>query len=232
MKQEKTAEKFELVIWDFDGVIADTEKLWLQTRLEMLNEKFALNWNFATAAHYLAGMSDRTKAEVLQRLGIETDKTFWDEALKRDYKFMQKGFVLTPGIREIFAYNRAHRIKQCIATGGILSKTLDKIRTVGIEDIFPAGEIFTVDMVKHGKPEPDIFLFAAAKMKTFPQNCAVIEDSPAGLEAALRAGMTAVAFAGSEMNKGEEFRRRVEALGVKHIFDTMAEVAAFLKRHY
>ena len=145
---------------------------------------------------------------------------------------MQKGFVLTPGIREIFEYNRAHRIKQCIATGGILSKTLDKIRTVGIEDIFPAGEIFTVDMVKHGKPEPDIFLFAAAKMKTSPQNCAVIEDSPAGLEAALRAGMTAVAFAGSEMNKGEEFRRRVEALGVKHIFGTMAEVAAFLKRHY
>ena len=226
------ADKFKLVIWDFDGVIADTEKLWLQTRLELLNEKFRLNWNFADAARYLAGMSDATKSKVLYDLGIKTDKAFWEEALRRDYLYMRQGFSLTPGIRKIFEYNRAHHIKQCIATGGILSKTIDKIKTVKIEDIFPADEIFTVDLVKRGKPEPDIFLFAAEKMKTPPQNCAVIEDSPAGLEAALKAGMTAVAFTGCDMNQNDEFRNRIKALDVKHIFDNMTDVFAFLKQHY
>lgn len=51
----------KLIIWDFDGVISDTEKLWVENRRRMLNEKFGLNWDFATANRYLGGRSDKTK---------------------------------------------------------------------------------------------------------------------------------------------------------------------------
>ena len=94
--------KQKLIIWDFDGVIADTEKLWVQNRMEMLNEKFGLNWNFETAYKIIGGMSDKTKRETLETLGISTDDDFWQEAMRQDMLTMQKGFALTPGIEDIF----------------------------------------------------------------------------------------------------------------------------------
>ena len=54
----------KLIIWDFDGVMADTEKLWLENRRQMINEKFGLNWDFDTTNKHLGGMSDKTKRPV------------------------------------------------------------------------------------------------------------------------------------------------------------------------
>ena len=89
-----TQHKFKLIIWDFDGVIADTEHLWVKNRQKMLNEKFNLDWDFATANKYLGGMSDKTKRLNLDKLGIKTDDKFWEDALAADYETMRKGFVL------------------------------------------------------------------------------------------------------------------------------------------
>ena len=80
-----TQHKFKLIIWDFDGVIADTEHLWVKNRQKMLNEKFNLDWDFATANKYLGGMSDKTKRLNLDKLGIKTDDKFWEDALAADY---------------------------------------------------------------------------------------------------------------------------------------------------
>ena len=115
-----------LIIWDFDGVIADTEKLWLQTRMELLNKVYGLNWDMNTVNNFLGGMSDKTKQDVLLKLGIETDEEFWKEALRLDMKKMLKGFALTEGIKDIFDLSY---IEQCIATGGIASKTEQKIKS-------------------------------------------------------------------------------------------------------
>ena len=124
-----TQHKFKLIIWDFDGVIADTEHLWVKNRQKMLNEKFNLDWDFATANKYLGGMSDKTKRFNLDKLGIKTDDKFWEDALAADYETMRKGFCLTKGIEKIF---NDKNFKQCIATGGIRSKTAEKIKTVKI----------------------------------------------------------------------------------------------------
>lgn len=109
----------KLIIWDFDGVISDTEKLWVENRRRMLNEKFGLNWDFATANRYLGGRSDKTKKEELDRLGIVTDDAFWKEALDRDYELLEEGIELTEGIENIFSNTG---LRQCIATGGIKKK--------------------------------------------------------------------------------------------------------------
>ena len=60
----------KLIIWDFDGVVADTEKLWLEMELEVFNEYCDLNWNFETINHYLAGQAFSRQLEVLHELGI------------------------------------------------------------------------------------------------------------------------------------------------------------------
>ena len=215
----------KLVIWDFDGVISDTEKLWLQTRLELLNRDFNLNWNFETVNNHLGGMSDKTKRENLDKLGIITDDAFWDEAMKIDVEKINRGLEPTDGIIDIF---KDKNFDQCIATGGILSKTILKIKATGIEKYIPLQNIFTADMVERGKPEPDLFLLAAQKMGYNPQDCIVIEDSIAGMTAGLKAGMTVAAFLGFDMNNNPQYIRKVTDLGIKNIFFDMKDLHRFL----
>lgn len=73
-----------------------------------------------------------------------------------------------------------------------------------------------------------MFLFAAGQMNAAPAECLVIEDSLPGLKAAIAAGMTPIAFIGSEMNNTGEYRSKVEKLGVKLIFSTMKQLREYL----
>ena len=215
----------KLIIWDFDGVIADTEKLWLETRLELLNRDFGLRWNFDTINKYCGGMSDKTKREVLNKIGIITSDDFWAEALEKDIEKLNKGIKPVYGIVKIL---KNKSLLQCVATGGVLGKTLLKIKSAKIEKYIHTERLFTADMVTKGKPEPDLFLLAAQKMGVPPKNCVVVEDSIAGMTAGLQAGMNVVAFLGCEMNNNDEYINRVKNLGIKNIFFKMKDVERFL----
>ena len=215
----------KLIIWDFDRVIADTEKLWLETRLELLNRDFGLRWNFDTINKYCGGMSDKTKREILNKIGIITSDDFWAEALEKDIEKLNKGIKPVYGIVKIL---KNKSLLQCVATGGVLGKTLLKINSAKIEKYIHTERLFTADMVTKGKPEPDLFLLAAQKMGVPPKNCVVVEDSIAGMTAGLRAGMNVVAFLGCEMNNNDEYINRVKNLGIKNIFFKMKDVERFL----
>ena len=146
----------KLIIWDFDGVMADTEKLWLENRRQMINEKFGLNWDFDTTNKHLGGMSDKTKRLNMDKLGLTTDDEFWKESMARDMAVMAKGFEATPGTEDIL---NCREIKQCVATGGIYSKSVEKLKTIGFWGKYINDtNLFTADMVEHGKPEPELFL--------------------------------------------------------------------------
>lgn len=215
-----------LIIWDFDGVIADSEKVWLLNRQKSLNEQFNLNWDFKTTNKYLGGMSDKTKKHVLEKMNIITDEAFWQKQMKLDMLSMeQNGLEVTPHIEDIIKTG----MKQCIATGGIFSKTIKKLEIIGFwKKYFDESNLFTVDMVRHGKPDPDLFLFAADKMGEKPENCIVIEDSIAGIKAAQNAGIDVIAFLGSEMYQNNDYLMEVKKCGVENIFFDMRDVKKFL----
>ena len=105
---------------------------------------------------------------------------------------------------------------------------MHKIEVIGIRGIIPDENVYTVDCVSRGKPEPDLFLYAAKKMEEKPENCLVIEDSIAGMTAGLRAGMDVVAFLGSEIYQNENYAAKVKKLGIKNIFYDMASLKKFL----
>jgi HAD superfamily hydrolase (TIGR01509 family) len=213
--------KKNLLIWDFDGVIADTEKLWLKNRQILLKEALGIDWDWETVNKHLRGTGDKTKRDVLDKLGIKTDDLFWEKSIEMDMNTMKnEGFVLTPYIEDIFKMP----IKQCIATGGVRSKTAYKIEIAGIASYFPQNRIFTVDMVKHGKPEPDLFLLAAKSMGAEPQACVVIEDSLAGLTAALKAGMHPIAFLGGDLADNEKHFQNIKNLGISDIYHDMRDI--------
>ena len=216
----------KLIIWDFDGVMADTEKLWIENRRLMVNKVFGLNWDFETTNHHLGGMSDKTKRMNLDKIGLKTDDKFWVDSLAMDMKIMAEGFPPTEGVEEIL---QNKNILHCVATGGILSKSIEKLKTIGFWNKYISQKnLFTADMVEHGKPEPELFLFAAKNMGVEPKDCVVIEDSLAGMTAGLRAGMCVVAFVGCEMNKSPQYIEKIKNLGVKHIFENMQQFKEFL----
>lgn len=215
-----------LIIWDFDGVIADSEKIWIKNRQNVLNEKYNLGWDFETTNKYLGGMSDKSKKEVLTKLGIKTDDSFWSECMKRDIECIRnKEMILTEGVDDVIK----SLDKYCVATGGVFIKTIEKLKAIDYwGKYFDENNLFTVDMVEKGKPEPDLFLYAAKKMGEEPKNCLVIEDSIVGMKAGIRAGMEVVAFLGSQMYQNDKYLEEVKKLGIKNIFYNMKDVKEFL----
>ena len=216
----------KLVIFDFDGVIADSEKIWIKNRQNELNKRYNLGWDFETVNKHIGGMSDKSKRETLDKLGIKTNDEFWKNITNIDLKYMEEiGLDVFDGVTDILD----NIDNYCIATGGVLEKTLKKLKVINLwEKYFNEDNLFTVDMVKKGKPEPDLFLYAAEKMGYNPKDCVVIEDSIVGLMAGLNAGMEVIAFLGSEIYQNDKYLKKVKDLGIKNIFYNMKDVKEFL----
>jgi beta-phosphoglucomutase-like phosphatase (HAD superfamily) len=92
-------------------------------------------------------------------------------------------------------------------------------------------DIFSASMVENGKPAPDLFLHAARQMGFDPSNCIVIEDSPAGIEAAKRAGMTVFAFTGGSHADRPEYREQILRFEPDVEFDAMADLIQLTREH-
>lgn len=218
--------KKNLVIFDFDGVIADSEKIWIRNRQIGINKTFNLNWSFEDTNKYFAGAGDPMKRQILDKMGYITDDAFWKEQVEMDMDFMRRnGLEIFDGVEDLVK----KLPKKCIATNGIKSKTVLKLEVIGFwNKYFNDNNIFTADMVKIGKPEPDLFLFAAKKMGEKKENCIIIEDSISGITAANKAGIDVIVFLGSKMYNNEEYISKVKQLNVKNICFTMKEVEKVL----
>ncbi len=210
--------KRKLIIWDFDGVISDTEHLWIKVWQDLLNERFHLGWDFEKANSVVGGIAPKTKIVRLKDLGIEIDEGFLKEVKKRDSEIIDNGLELVDGVEDVF---KLTQFEHCIATGGNMDKTEHKIRALHLEKYFPSNHVFSAEQISRGKPEPDLFLFAAQSMGFTPVDTIVIEDSLAGLTAGLRAGMTTIAFVGCAMNNHPDYIEKIKQLGIKYIFFDM-----------
>lgn len=211
----------KLIIWDFDGVIADTEHLWIKNWQILLDKYFQLGWDFETANRYLGGLSPKSKIENLKQQGIDISQSFLNELRLLDWERMKTDMYPVEGVEDIF---KLSHLKQCIATGGNIDKTEQKLKILDFEKYFDKHHIFSAEQVENGKPAPDLFLLAAEKMGAHPEECLVIEDSLPGLTAAINAEMTPVAFIGCPMNNNAEYIDKIKRLGIKMIFDNMYDL--------
>jgi HAD superfamily hydrolase (TIGR01509 family) len=182
----------ELVIFDCDGVLIDSERLAVRVDVKMLRE---LGWPLTEpeVIERFVGRSDRdTRAAIEAHLGRRLPEG-WDEQMNRLYR---EAFAaeLTPVAGIVEALD-AISAPTCVASSG----THDHLRyTLGLTGLYErfAGRIFSAEDVREGKPAPDLFLFAAERMGVAPAACVVVEDSHSGVLAARAAGMEVLAFAG------------------------------------
>ena len=158
-------DNIKLIIWDFDGVIADTEHLWIKNWQILLNKYFQISWDFETANQYLGGLSPKSKIENLHQLGIDINQAFLNELQILDWQRMETEMHPVDGVEDIFCLSQ---FKQCIATGGNIDKTEQKLKILNFKKYFDDDHIFSAQQVEKGKPAPDLFFLAAKKMECLP----------------------------------------------------------------
>ena len=179
-----------LVIFDCDGVLVDTERITVRTEASVLTR---LGWPMTedeVVERFVGRSAAHMHAEVEYRLGRPVDWQVEFEAPTR--AALERDLVPVDGIVEVLD---ALSLPTCVASSGSHDKMAFTLGRTGLWDRF-AGRIFSADEVAHGKPAPDIFLYAAERMATGPDRCVVVEDSASGVAAARAAGMAVVAYAG------------------------------------
>lgn len=178
------------VIFDMDGVIFDTELVYLDIWSKVF-EKYGYKLQKEVYAEVLGTGRENVKKVFLKNYGndlpIEIMYKEKDENLK---KAVDKGIPLKDGAYKILSYLKNNKYKIALATSATRERALKQLRYSDIESFFEI--IVSRDDVKETKPNPDIFLKAAQKLNVNPNQCIVIEDSGAGIKAAFNAGMIGV----------------------------------------
>ncbi len=214
----------KLIIWDFDGVIADSEKLWVSVWIEMLQKQKGIILTEEEKLNLLVGIADKNKKINLER--YFPDLVLDAEFMKKiDAGEKYKGMHFMQPISGVEDVMNDNRFAHCIATGATKEQHAWKMTQFKwIEKYMSPNDYFTVDMVKQGKPSPDIFLLAAKTKGFKPENCIVIGDSLNDFAAADAAGMKSIAFVGAEGNDTPTYRQKCIDAGVIAVCATMKEV--------
>ena len=183
-----------LVIFDCDGVLVDSERIAVKVDAVALAE---LGWELdeAEIVERFMGRTDADMdAEIAAHLGHPLPPG-WTEDVQRRYRAALEA-ELTPvdGVVEALDALPARGVATCVASSGTHEKLRFTLGLTGLHARF-AGRIFSAQEVPRGKPSPDLFLHAAAMMGAAPADCAVVEDSRPGVEAARAAGMQVLAYA-------------------------------------
>lgn len=218
----------KLIIWDFDGVLADSEHLWVQNWLDTLHRLKQLDLDEAQTEYYIRGKANKTKVELLQKdfPSLTFDEIFWQTLKENTIRLINTELYLTPDVETILQNTD---FMHCIATGATESKNLLKIQKLGLDKYFNSTNMFTAYDVERGKPEPDLFLYAAHQMGYAPCDCIVIEDSVVGIQAAIAAHMPVIAYVGATGNNSPEHIAKCKDIGATYIAKDMFEVAEILR---
>lgn len=209
------------MIFDFDGVIADSETL----ANAVLAEKLSGSGLPTTLDDALTRYQGRRWAEVealiADGIGGTLPESFSDELKRETLMRLATDLVEVPGatafIRSLTGF------RTCIASSSSFERLGVCLEALGLTDDF-RGRIFSSEMVQRGKPHPDIFLHAAAQLGVAPSRCIVIEDSPSGVQAGVAAGMTVIGLcAASHVRAGHA--ERLTQTGAAFVARSWSEVS-------
>lgn len=185
----------QLVIFDCDGVLVDSEVISNDVLARSLTEQGLPTTLRQARRDYqgllLADIDSRAEAKLGRPLAKD-----WLERYERDRATVfRRELRAVPGAAETVKRIQAAGVRVCVASQGKLEKTRLSLRLTKLDDLFSDEVLFSAYSVARGKPHPDLFLHAAATMTVEPSRCAVVEDTPSGVFAAVAAGMRALGYA-------------------------------------
>ena len=214
--------RIELVIFDCDGVLVDSEPIANRVLAEQLHEigvalpvsEVMRRFVGKTRGQCLALAAEIRGAELPSRFGADWDAALFD-ALRKEVKPVA-------GVPEVL---RDLTIPYCVASNGMPDRIRVTLASAGLLRYFD-GRIYTSSDVANPKPAPDLFLHAAAAMKAAPAACVVIEDTPTGVKAARAAGMRVLGYIGGSASDAASLERNGAV-----VFDDMSRLPGLLQQH-
>jgi HAD superfamily hydrolase (TIGR01509 family) len=189
-----SAGQFDLVIFDHDGVLVDSEIIAMDLCAALLTE-YGVATTVAQAIDVYLGGSLDVVMDAIQESGATLDRVAFDQRFHDElFDGFRRGLNPIPGMRDLLEALTALGMPFVIASSGSSQRVQLGITTTSLVEFFPDRAITTRDHVERGKPFPDLFLLAAERAGIPAERCLVIEDSPHGVDAAHRAGMKVVAL--------------------------------------
>ncbi len=184
--REKTAPILG-VLFDMDGVVLDTEKLYARFWAEAAHALgYPMTYEQALGMRSLNSAAGQAKLESYFGPGVSREKMRDKRVELMDAFVAENGIDPKAGIHELLDTLKERGIRTAIATSSPMPRAIAYLSRLGLLEKFDC--ICSGHDVKQGKPAPDIYLHAAASIGLPPENCLAIEDSPAGIESAFRAG--------------------------------------------
>lgn len=176
--------RYKCIIFDCDGVLVDSELIANKTIVEMAAELGVLI-DLEYAIKYFSGVSIAyTLSQIEKKIGQPLPDNFENEFRKRTFNAFKMDLLAVDGVKELLD---KIEVPVCVASSGPFEKLKLSLSVTGLIHYF-GDNIFSSYQINSWKPNPDIFLFAAEKMGFQPSECAVIEDSFAGIDAARKGG--------------------------------------------
>jgi HAD superfamily hydrolase (TIGR01509 family) len=214
---------FELVIFDCDGVLVNSEKVANEVFADVLLQVCGLEFTLEDMFDTFVGHSRLQCLQKVEAILGEPPPAELDQRYQDDINLALKDSVAA--IEGIESVLRGLAVPFCVASSGSHDKMKLTLGKTGLIDFFD-GNIFSTSEVERGKPHPDIYLHAAATMGEYqPERCLVIEDSPIGVTGAVAAGMQVFGFA--ELMPAH----KLKASGAHLVFDHMHDLPDLIATH-
>jgi len=204
---------FDLVIWDCDGVLVDSEALLKQGEVEALAE-LGYKLTADDCTRMFSGVStDQAELNFKREMNAALPSDFFKKQIAGSLDLFRQRLkpLMTNTVLDLHARN----IPMCVASGSPRDRVLLCLELAGIRQCFPDDCVFTREMVNKGKPAPDLFLKAAELMgNVLPGRCIVIEDASSGIEAAIAAKMPVLGYLGGGHTQAKWYRDKIESFNI------------------
>ena len=180
----------ELVVFDVDGLMIDTESVW-KNAFDKAGDKYGIPNLGDTLFPSLIGKRLEDEQELLDRLlPSDIQNQLINEWRQIGLGSLEREVPVKPGLYEMLDYLEQHHIKMAVATTTRRELTEQRLKKIGVYDRF--DYVLCGDEVTKRKPDPEIYLSVLHKMNTKAENAIVLEDSGVGVEAAYRAGIDCI----------------------------------------
>lgn len=208
----------DLVIFDCDGVLVDSEELSCRCLSEALGEA-GIEMSIERALELFLGRSSAAILDYCRSAGQPLPANFLVDLAGRVREVFRSELKPIPGVGAVLADLRP---PYCVASSSDLDRVRFSLELTGLATHF-GPRLYTSQMVRHGKPAPDLFLHAAGRMGADPHRTLVIEDSVSGVTAAKAAGMKVWGFVGGAHYRLRDSNALLRSAGADRIFAAMTD---------